>query len=128
MNRSSLISIAIVVLCLLTVGVFVTVHGQALHTNQVVSAAAPADAAVSITIDNFNFMPPTVTVAAGTKLTWTNHDDVPHTVVSTEQKFKSKVLDTDDSFSYTFTDPGTYPYFCSLHPKMVAKVIVTANK
>src|SRR6266404_1748340 len=82
----------------------------------------------SVTIDNFSFTSATLTVPVGTTVTWVNHDDIPHTVVSTEQKFKSKALDTDESFSFTFNDPGSYPYFCSLHPKMVAKVIVEAKK
>jgi plastocyanin len=81
---------------------------------------APAE----VKIDNFSFGPPTLTVAAGTTVTWINNDDVPHTVVSDDKLFKSKALDTDDKFSYTFTKPGTYNYFCSVHPKMTAKVVV----
>jgi plastocyanin len=66
-----------------------------------------------------------LTVAAGTTVKWVNRDDIPHTVVSEDKRtFKSKALDTDDSFSYTFTQPGTYTYFCSIHPKMTAKVVV----
>jgi plastocyanin len=80
---------------------------------------------VEVKIDNFTFDPPTLTVAAGTTVKWTNRDDIPHTVVSDDKTtFKSKALDTDESFSYTFSKPGTYPYFCSIHPKMVAKVVV----
>lgn len=86
------------------------------------SQAAPAAAAVKI--DNFSFGPTALTVAVGTTVTWTNHDDIPHTVVSDDKVFKSKVLDTDQSFSFTFDKPGTYPYFCSLHPKMTGKVVV----
>jgi plastocyanin len=82
------------------------------------------EATNAITIDNFSFSPAVMTVAAGTTVTWTNRDDIPHTVVQQDQKFKSKAMDTDDSFSYTFTEPGTYEYFCSLHPKMTAKIIV----
>ena len=78
----------------------------------------------AVKIDNFNFGPATLTVAAGTTVTWTNNDDVPHTVVSDDELFKSKALDTDDTFSYTFSKPGTYNYFCSVHPKMTAKVVV----
>jgi plastocyanin len=89
--------------------------------------AQPASAYV-VKIDNFSFSPATLTVPAGTKVTWTNHDDMAHNVVSSEQKFKSKVLDTDDSFSTTFTEPGTYQYFCGLHPKMVGKIIVEPKK
>jgi len=77
-----------------------------------------------VKIDNFSFGPGTLTVPVGTTVTWTNRDDIPHTVVSTEGAFKSKVLDTDEKFSFTFSKAGTYPYFCSIHPKMTAKVIV----
>ncbi|MFZ1137285.1 MAG: cupredoxin family copper-binding protein [Candidatus Korobacteraceae bacterium] len=79
---------------------------------------------VEVKIDNFSFTPATITVAAGTTVRWTNRDDIPHTVVSDDQKFESKALDTDDQYSYTFTKPGTYPYFCSIHPKMTGKVVV----
>jgi plastocyanin len=80
---------------------------------------------VEVKIDNFSFGPMALTVAAGTTVTWTNNDDVPHTVVSEDKTtFRSKALDTGDHFSYTFTKPGTYPYFCSVHPKMTAEVIV----
>ena len=82
------------------------------------------DAGKSITIDNFTFAPAEFKVAVGTTVTWVNRDDIPHTVVETDKKFRSKALDTDDSFSYTFTTPGTYDYFCSLHSKMVGKIIV----
>jgi len=87
-------------------------------------AAAPAEIK-EVKIDNFSFSPATLTVAPGTTVKWTNRDDIPHTVVSNDKTtFKSKVLDTDDSFSFTFTTAGTYDYFCSIHPKMTAKVIV----
>jgi plastocyanin len=79
---------------------------------------------VEVKIDNFSFSPATVTVPAGTTVTWTNRDDVPHTVVSTDGAFKSKVLDTDEKFSFTFSKPGTHPYFCSIHTKMTGKVVV----
>ena len=69
--------------------------------------------------------PGTITIAAGTTVTWTNNDDVPHVVTSDDNKiFKSKALDTDDRFSYTFTKPGTYNYYCAIHPKMIAKIVV----
>ena len=79
---------------------------------------------VEIKIDNFSFAPGTFTVAAGTTVTWVNHDDIPHTAVSTDGVFKSKVMDTDEKFSYTFTKAGTYPYFCSIHPKMTGTIVV----
>ena len=85
--------------------------------------AAAANAA-AVRIDNFNFTPPTLVVAPGTTVTWTNADDSPHTVREKDGKFKSAALDTDDSFSQTFTAPGEYDYFCSIHPYMTAKVVV----
>ena len=84
----------------------------------------PSAAAADVKIDNFVFGPQTLTVPVGTTVTWTNHDDIPHTVVSTEGVFKSKVRDTDEKFSYTFIKPGTYPYYCSVHPKMTGTVVV----
>jgi plastocyanin len=86
------------------------------------AAAAPAPAKVNI--DNFTFGPPGLTVAAGTTVTWTNDDDIPHTVRAVDGSFHSKALDTADSYSFTFAKPGVYSYFCSLHPKMVGKVVV----
>jgi plastocyanin len=84
-----------------------------------------ADAATQqVKIDNFSFMPKTLTVTAGTTVTWTNHDDVPHTVVSTKKRFASPALDTDERFSFRFTTPGTYPYYCSVHPMMTGTVVV----
>ena len=81
---------------------------------------------LEVKIDNFSFSPPTLTVAAGTTVTWINRDDIPHTVVSSDdpRAFKSKALDTDDRFTFTFTKAGTYSYFCSIHPKMTGKVVV----
>src|SRR5262249_49287709 len=75
-------------------------------------------------IDNFTFVPARLTVKAGTTVTWRTEDDIPHTVTSSARLFKSKALDTDDSFSFTFTEPGTYEYFCSLHPRMTATIVV----
>jgi plastocyanin len=77
-----------------------------------------------VKIDNFSFAPQTVTIPVGATVTWTNRDDIPHTVVSTDGVFKSKVRDTDEKFSYTFSQAGTYPYFCSVHPKMTGKIVV----
>ena len=87
-------------------------------------AAQAQPANVEVKIDNFSFGPTTITVPVGTTVTWTNRDDIPHTVVSDDKIFKSKVLDTDEKFSFTFTKAGTYPYFCSIHPKMTGKVVV----
>jgi plastocyanin len=77
-----------------------------------------------VKIDNFVFGPETITVPVGATVTWTNKDDIPHTSVSTDGVFKSKVLDTDEKFSYTFAKAGTYPYYCTIHPKMTGKVVV----
>jgi amicyanin len=84
----------------------------------------PAAVAAEVKIDNFSFAPGELRVAVGTTVTWTNRDDMPHTVVSTDGVFKSKVRDTDETFSYTFAKAGTYLYFCSLHPKMTGKIVV----
>lgn len=90
------------------------------------AASSETDNAKSeVKIDNFSFAPGELTVAKGTTVLWVNRDDIPHTVVSDDKTtFKSKPLDTDDSFSYTFSKEGTYTYFCSIHPKMTAKVVV----
>ena len=85
-------------------------------------SGSPGETAVKI--DNFVFSPLTITIAAGTTVRWTNHDDIPHTVVSEDKSFKSKVLDTDESYVFTFSKPGTYTYFCSIHPKMTGKIMV----
>ena len=87
-------------------------------------SAAAQDATNVITIDNFTFSPKELTVAVGTTVKWVNHDDIPHLVVEKKTTFRSKALDTDDSYSYTFTSAGTFGYFCGLHPHMVGKVIV----
>ena len=84
------------------------------------AAASPA----AVRIDNFNFTPPTLVVAPGTTVTWTNDDDDVHTVVDKDRKFKSAALDTDDTFSQTFSAPGDYEYFCSIHPYMSGKIVV----
>ena len=84
----------------------------------------PSAANVAVKIDNFVFGPQMLTVPVGTTVTWTNSDDIPHTSVSTEGVFKSKVMDTDEKFSYTFTKAGTYSYYCSVHPKMTGQVVV----
>jgi plastocyanin len=79
---------------------------------------------VAVKIDNFNFTPPTLVVTPGTTVTWTNDDDSPHSVREKDGKFKSAALDTDDTFSQTFAAPGEYEYFCSIHPRMVGKIVV----
>jgi len=96
--------------------------GSRISASAVAQASKPAETAVKI--DNFIFSPNPLTVSAGTTIRWTNRDDIPHNVVSDDKSFKSKVLDTDETFAYTFTKPGTYTYFCSIHPKMTGKVVV----
>jgi plastocyanin len=90
----------------------------------VASAQTPATA---VSIHNFTFNPQTVTVKAGTTVTWTNKDDIPHGIAATNNAFKrSQALDTDDSYSFTFTTPGTYQYFCYVHPHMTGTIVVEA--
>jgi len=88
--------------------------------------AAPAPPAAAVTIGNFTFKAPVVTVKAGTTITWTNGDDIPHTVVAKDGSFKSKVLDTGDRFSFTFAKVGQFGYFCSIHPHMTGTIVVKA--
>jgi plastocyanin len=89
--------------------------------------ADTAAQAGAVSIDNFTFGPQTLTVKAGTTVTWTNKDDIPHGIASANNGFaKSKALDTDDSYSITFTTPGTYQYFCYIHPHMTGTVVVQA--
>ena len=78
---------------------------------------------VDISIDNFTFAPQELKLKVGDSVTWTNHDDIPHTIVSAG-KFRSKTLDTDGTFSFTFTAAGDYKYFCSLHPHMTGMIKV----
>jgi amicyanin len=78
---------------------------------------------LSVNIDNFTFSPPELKVKVGDTVTWTNHDDIPHTVVSAG-KFRSKTMDTDNTFSFTFTAAGDYTYFCALHPHMTGMIKV----
>jgi plastocyanin len=98
--------------------------GLVVGTRAATAAAWQEPQRAEVKIDNFSFGPGTLTVPVGATVTWTNRDDIPHTVVSTEGVFKSKVLDTDEKFSFTFSKGGSYPYFCSIHPKMTGKVLV----
>jgi plastocyanin len=109
-----------VVVCAAVVAALGWIAGGRTHLFAAAAAAGP----VEIKIDNYSFTPADITVAAGTTVTWVNHDDVPHTVRNNDGTLKSKALDTDDKFSMTFDKPGTYEYFCSIHPKMTAKVVV----
>ena len=114
------------IVCLASVAlpVLIAMVLLAAASSSVAANAQPSAATAGVKIDNFVFGPQTLTVPVGTTVTWTNSDDIPHTSVSTEGVFKSKVLDTDETFSYTFTKAGTYPYYCTIHPKMTGKVVV----
>src|ERR1700751_5206504 len=81
-------------------------------------------APLEVRVDNFTFGPDTLTVPVNSTVTWVNKDDLPHVIASNDGLFKSKALDTDQKYSYTFTKAGTYPYYCSIHPKMVGKIVV----
>ena len=101
------------------------IFGVTLALGTLSAEEAKGDPKTTITIDNFTFTPAELTIAKGTTITWVNHDDIPHSVVENDKKFRSKALDTDDSYSFTFAAEGTFQYFCGLHPHMVGKVIVT---
>lgn len=111
-------------IAILTVALVIGIGTIATGQKYFVAGAQQKLEATEVKIDNFSFGPGTLTVPPGTTVTWTNRDDIPHTVVSTDGVFKSKVLDTDEKFSFTFSKAGAYPYFCSLHPKMTGKVVV----
>ncbi len=134
MTWSVALSLAIVLLaaCSSTATSSAAADGAVVQKKATVVSATPAAPLPStviqgknvVGIENFNFVPQTLTVAVGTTVTWVNHDDIPHLVVSTVKKFTSQPLDTDDHFAFRFTQPGTYNYFCGLHPKMTATIIV----
>ena len=110
--RNIWVAIALAAAVLAPAAIFPTAFVQAAETE--------------VNIDQFTFLPQRITVKAGTTVTWINEDDVPHTIASSSKVFKSKALDTADKFSFTFTTPGTYDYFCSLHPHMTGAVVVEA--
>jgi len=99
-------------------------HAGITDTAVAVAAGTSTDSTAEVKIDNFAFTPVTVTVKVGAQVTWVNHDDIPHTVDSTQGKFKSAALDTDDRFEFRFTEAGEYPFYCRIHPKMTGKIIV----
>jgi plastocyanin len=113
-----------VLVCLMAIGVGLlsVMRGE----NFTLQQSLPVGAArAEVVIDNFSFLPKEITVPVGTTVTWTNHDDVPHVVASADDQFKkSGALDTDESFSHTFSTAGNYTYFCSIHPHMTGKIIV----
>jgi plastocyanin len=98
----------------------------ALPLAALIELAGAQDAPVAVAIDNFTFNPQTLSVKPGTTVRWTNNDDIPHAVAAVNKQFRSKTLDTDDSYAFTFTTPGRYEYFCSLHPHMTGTIVVEA--
>jgi plastocyanin len=115
-KRMSFVAFAIV-LSLSVASVFI-VHPMRAKGEE---AKAPA---VEVQVDNFTFSPETVTVPVNSAVTWVNKDDIPHVIASNDGLFKSKALDADEKFSHSFTKAGTYPYYCTLHPKMMGKIVV----
>lgn len=110
-----------------TVMILISSTSQAQHENaaaKLVRTATGTDAASQVMIDNFVYSPAPLTIKVGTTVTWINHDDIPHTVDSTQGKFKSAALDTDDKFEFKFTEAGEYPFYCRIHPKMTGKIVV----
>lgn len=95
-----------------------------LATGAAVTQQVAAVQPVAITIDNFTFSPAEITVPVGAVVTWSNHDDIPHSIVGPNGAFRSAALDTDESYSFAFKTAGTFTYFCGLHPHMTGKVIV----
>ncbi|HEX3524246.1 MAG TPA: cupredoxin family copper-binding protein [Stellaceae bacterium] len=118
-SRDAVLLGAVALGLLLLAGLTQVLAGEA------VKAAAPA---ATVNIDNFKFAPPTLTVTAGTTVTWKNEDDSPHRIGDKNGTFKSAALDTDDTFSHTFAAPGEYPYICTIHPYMAGKIIVKPAK
>lgn len=112
-TRFHALSIAAVVMAL------TAIHGARAQAGQ-----STTPQAVAIPIDNFKFGVVSLEVAVGTTVTWTNRDDVPHTVASSTKIFKSPPLDTGEAFSYTFKAAGTFEYYCSMHPRMTGKIVV----
>ena len=114
-----------VLIAIASVMILVGSVSQAQHENGPAKpVAASADSPAQVVIDNFVYSPAPLTVKVGTQVTWINHDDIPHTVDSTQGKFKSAALDTDDKFEFKFTEAGEYPFYCRIHPKMTGKIIV----
>jgi 3',5'-cyclic-AMP phosphodiesterase len=103
---------------------FHTIDHPIAVTDLPLESDVPTSDAHAILIDNFSFAPTRAAIAAGSTVTWTNRDDAPHNIVSTDRQFKSPVLDGGEQFSYRFERAGTYKYFCSLHPRMTGEVEV----
>jgi len=117
-HRSSKVAV-----CMVGLVTLVLISFAAL-TERRARAADQPPSNTEVKIDNFTFQAPSITITAGTQVTWINRDDMPHAIASDDKLFKSKALDTDEKFSFTFATPGKYHYFCSIHPKMTGEVVV----
>ena len=118
-------SVAVLIaIALLTISIGTASHAQHENDPRALVRTAGHDTASQVVIDNFVYSPVPLTVKIGTTVTWINHDDIPHTVDSTQGKFKSAALDTDNKFEFRFTEAGEYPFYCRIHPKMTGKIIV----
>lgn len=118
--------IQIVCICITAVAAGVVLRSVTAIGSSATPSPSPATKAMTIEIDNFNFKPKELTINAGTTVTWINHDDVPHTATGKGKSpvFDSKMLDTDEQFSFTFKNPGAYSYYCKVHPHMTATIVV----
>ncbi len=127
MNRGTYFAMVVAVAAIAGATLMSRADGSGGGSSNMAAATSPASAKGSVVeIDNFVFKPKELTVAVGDRVTWVNKDDVPHTATSSNDSpvFDSKALDTDDTFSFIFTKPGTYKYFCKVHPHMTGVVIV----
>jgi plastocyanin len=122
--RSALALVLVAASMSVSVAAVSSASGPVIASTPTGSPESSTGPAAEVKIDNFAFTPGVITVKAGTQVTWINHDDIPHTVDSTQGKFKSAAMDTDDKFQFRFTEPGEYPFYCRMHPKMTGKVIV----
>ena len=113
-------SLFLLAITALTMSVLVATKSMTLHAK----AAEQPPSATEVKIQNFAFAPPTLTVPVGAQVTWINKDDTVHNIAEKNKAFKSKALDTGEKFSYTFDKPGTYSYFCALHPQMKVTIEV----
>src|SRR6185312_1245795 len=106
-------------------GIAVVFAGLLFVSPQAFAQGTTSDAKeVTVTIDNFAFTPDNLTIKPGTRVTFVNHDDIPHTAVAVDKTFRSKVLDTNEQYQFVFDKPGDFAYFCSLHPHMKGKITV----
>lgn len=121
LNRSRLNFALILTLSICVIAVASHDSQMKMHAARAVNASTNPN---EVIIANFSFEPATLTVKAGTTVTWVNHDDEPHTATATDKRFNSKTLDNGDRFSQEFNAPGVYNYYCALHPKMTGKIIV----